>query len=337
MKDRSGAIETFLALAGWQDATRVPLAGDASRRSYVRLLREPERAILMDAPPDAEQDVRPFLAVAAELAARGLSVPGILARDTRRGLLLLEDLGDDTYARATAADPGSEPLLYATAAEALAEMQATPPPDLPRYTDRMPELAALAIDWYAPEAAPHRDALKAAMAEALAHPAVTSDTLVHRDYHADNLLWLPRRAGVARVGMLDFQDAMRGPRDYDLASLIHDPRRAVSPEARQAALGAWQAATGRDPDEIAAGIAICSAQRCLRILGVFARLCLRDGKTRYPDFIPATWAALLSDLAHPALSGLREVARALPPPSPDRLDAIRARAGAMAGRERADP
>ncbi|PWJ22228.1 aminoglycoside phosphotransferase family protein [Jannaschia seohaensis] len=338
MSARTDHAATFLARAGWAEAARDPLAGDASRRSYTRLARGADRAILMDAPPDAEQDVRPFVAMAADLAARGLSVPDILAQDLEQGFLLLEDLGDDTYARVTAADPASEPALYAAAAEALARMQADPPPDLPRYTDQMPGLAALAIDWYAPEAAAHRTALTDAMAEALTHPAVTEEVLVHRDYHADNLIWLPDRAGLARVGMLDFQDAMRGPRDYDLASLIHDPRRVVTPAARSAALAAWQAATGRDAETTAAGVAICSAQRCLRILGVFARLCLRDGKPRYPDFIPATWAALQTDLTHSALTGLRAVVEAaLPPPSPDRLDAIRARAGTLAGQERAAP
>lgn len=337
MTPRSTAIEAFLARAGWAGADRFPLAGDASSRSYVRLARGRTRAVLMDAPPEAGQDVRPFVAMAADLAARGLSVPAILARDETRGLLLLEDLGDDTFTTRLRARPAAEPDLYAAAAAVLARMQAAPPPaSLPLYPEIMPDLAAVSIDWYAPEGAPHRAALVEAVRAALRHPALAEAVLIHRDFHADNLLWLPDRDADARVGVLDFQDAMRGPREYDLASLIHDPRRPVSDAARAAALTAWAEATGRDADTVAAGVAICSAQRCLRILGGFARLCLRDGKTRYPDFIPATWAALMRDLDHPALAGLRAVAlAALPAPDAARLDAIRARAGTMAGRQRA--
>ena len=335
MTGRTEAMEALLARSGWAGAHRAPLAGDASRRCYVRLSQGEERRILMDAPPDPEHDVGPFIDMAEALAARGLSVPAIHARDAANGFLLLEDLGDALYSRHLLDAPEDEPLLYATAAAALARMQADPAPaTLPAYPDLMPDLAGLAVDWYAPGA--DRAGLVAAMRDALGHPSVRDRVLVHRDFHADNLVWLPRREGAARVGMLDFQDAMRGPRDYDIASLVHDPRRPVSDAAQTAARDAWADATGRDADDIAAGIAICSAQRSLRILGVFARLCLRDGKTRYVDFIPATWAALRRDLEHPALAGLRAVVDdALPAPDAARLDAIRAGAGTRAGRERA--
>jgi aminoglycoside/choline kinase family phosphotransferase len=194
----------------------------------------------------------------------------------------------------------------------------------------MPDLAGLAIDWYAPECRNLRPALVAAMDRALdahAGPAV----FTHRDYHADNLLWLPERMGLARVGLLDFQDAMLAPVGYDLASLIHDPRRNVSPAAQQAATAAFREATGLPEEALGTHIAAASAQRALRILGVFARLCLRDGKTRYPDVIPATWAALQRDLRHPALAELREICAALPAPDAARLDRIRAAAGRRAG------
>jgi aminoglycoside/choline kinase family phosphotransferase len=326
MTDRAEALEDFLLHAGWADAQRTPLAGDASRRSYLRLERDGARRIVMDAPASAGQDVRPFLAIGATLAARGLSVPRVEARDEAEGFLLLEDLGDDTYTRLLRRAPAEEPALYAAAAGALARLQADPPPaDLSSYPASMPELAALSIDWYAPGG--DRAALVSAMAAALDHPAVAEPVLVHRDFHADNLIWLPGREGAARVGMLDFQDAMKGPREYDLASLIHDPRRPVSEAARRAALTVWGEATARDAETVAAGVAICSAQRCLRILGVFARLCLRDGKPRYVDFIPATWTALQSDLRHPALAGLRAACAALPAPEAARLDMLRAGAG----------
>jgi aminoglycoside/choline kinase family phosphotransferase len=152
-------------------------------------------------------------------------------------------------------------------------------------------------------------------------------SFVHRDYHADNLLWLPARTGVARVGVLDFQDAMAGPLEYDLASLLHDARRVVSEPTITVARERWQTRTGRSASEVAKGFAVCSVQRGLRILGVFTRLCIRDGKTHYPDFIPRTWDLLLKDLAHPDLAELKAlVTQVLPPPTPERLASIRARA-----------
>ncbi|WP_298429008.1 phosphotransferase [uncultured Jannaschia sp.] len=333
MTDRHARLDAFLDRAGWGMAERAPLAADASRRSYIRLTRpDGTRAMAMDAPPDAGEDVRPFVAMARHMRGLGLSVPEIRAEDVADGFLLLEDLGDDLLARHVAAHPGDEPALYAAAAAALAPLQDAPPPDtVADYAPLMPELAALAIDWYAPEAAAHRADLVDAMADAL--DALSGQpVLVHRDYHAENLLWLPERTGVARIGMLDFQDAMRGPAAYDLASLVHDPRRPVSGAARAAGIVAYAEATGAG--DLSAALATCSAQRALRILGVFARLCLRDGKLRYLDFIMPTWAVLVRDLEHPALARLQRVAVHLPAPDPARLDALRAKAGTYAGRDR---
>lgn len=337
MTMRADAMERFLAAEGWATAKRHMLAGDASPRRYIRLTGGVRPAILMDAAPDTGQDVRPFVAIAGTLAALGLSVPDILAADPDAGFLILEDLGDDLFSLVASTNPAREPDLYAAAAEVLARFQASPPPaDLPAYGPQMADLAGLALDWYAPAARSARSDLVAAMEAAMDDDAMRPAVLTHRDFHADNLIWLPGRAGAARVGLLDFQDAMLGPPEYDLASLIHDPRREVSDAARHRATQVYIAATGRDGNDVDRGLAICSAQRCLRILGVFARLCLRDGKTHYPDFIPRTWAALQRDLAHPALTNLRSVVEAnLPAPTPTLLKALRARAGTLSGKSHA--
>ncbi|MGB3408553.1 MAG: phosphotransferase [Jannaschia sp.] len=337
MMDRAAAIEAFLARSGWQGVRRDPLVGDASLRRYERLNGGPRPALLMDAPPASGEDVAPFLRVADILRARGLSVPEIFAVDVDAGLLILEDFGTALYAKVAQTAPGQEVTLYRAAGETLASMHRSPPPeDMPRYLPLMANLAALSLDWYAPEHRGHRPDLVAAMATALNDPALAQPTLVHRDFHADNLIWLPDRAGAARVGLLDFQDAMLGPPDYDLASLIDDPRRTVTDAARQAATDAYIAASGRPQAEVATGLAICSTQRCLRILGVFARLCLRDGKVHYPSFIPRTWDALLRNLAHPALADLRVVIlNTMPAPTEIRLDAIRSQAGAFRGQDHA--
>ncbi|WP_371155447.1 tRNA (adenosine(37)-N6)-threonylcarbamoyltransferase complex ATPase subunit type 1 TsaE [Jannaschia sp. 2305UL9-9] len=339
MTRRTDDQERFLDGAGWASANRIPLAGDASPRRYIRLTDGARPAILMDAAPETGQDVRPFVRISGILADRGLSVPEILAADADRGFLLLEDLGDALFSHVARQDAAAEAMLYGAAGDVLGLLQSAPPPeDLPAYTPQMADLAGLAIDWYAPQSRTRRADLVAAMAAALEDPVMAPSVLTHRDFHADNLIWLPERSGAARVGLLDFQDAMAGPPEYDLASLIHDPRRVVSPTAQDAAMQAYLGATGRSPDDVSRGVAICSAQRSLRILGVFARLCLRDGKSHYPDFIPRTWAALRRDLDHPALADLRRIVDAtLPAPTPEGLETMRSRAGHLAGHEHAEP
>jgi aminoglycoside/choline kinase family phosphotransferase len=336
--DRARAMDAFLAAAGWERATRAPLAGDASLRRYVRLDGPEGPAILMDAPPGSGEDVRPFARIARHLAAHGLSAPRILAADEALGFLLLEDFGDALLAREAAARPRAEAELYAAAARTLAAMQAAPMPPLRPYAAEMPEWAATVVDWYAPEHRDRRDAIAGTMAAALRAMPPAPDVMVHRDFHAENLLWLPDREGSARIGLLDFQDAMAGPAEYDLASLMHDPRRAVSPAAQAAALDAWLSATGADPAATAHRVAVCSAQRSLRILGrVFTRLCLNAGRDGYLRFIPPTWAHLRRELAHPALEALRDVLSVLPEPTAARLSAIRANAGRFRGAPHAEP
>jgi aminoglycoside/choline kinase family phosphotransferase len=194
----------------------------------------------------------------------------------------------------------------------------------------MADLAALALDWYRHGATGEENATLRARFCALleTHLAAlpgTDSVLIQRDYHAENLLWLPGRAGVARVGLLDFQDAMRGHRAYDLVSLLQDARRDVSPPVAEAMLRHYIAATGADADTFTTAFHWLGAQRNLRILGVFARLCLRDGKPHYIDLIPRVWAHLQTDLRHPALAPLAGiVAETLPAPTPAHLDALKA-------------
>jgi len=334
MPERAEALAEFLACAGWADAIRAPLAGDASNRRYDRLTGGPggRSAVLMDADPASGEDVKPFLAIARHLTALGLSAPAILSEDTRHGFLLLEDLGDDLFARVTAREPALELPLYEAAVDLLVELHRSAPPDgLAAYdASTMAGLACLPFDWYLPPLEgsardEEREAFRAEI-ETLLRSAVLPSVLILRDYHAENLLWLPGRSGAARVGLLDFQDALVGHTAYDLVSLLEDARRDV-PEGLQVQMRArYVAAAGCDPEQFAAAYALCGAQRNLRILGVFARLCVRDGKPGYLPMMPRVWGHLMRDLSHPALAGLRDrVLRALPPPTPDRLERIAAR------------
>jgi N-acetylmuramate 1-kinase len=308
MIEREAQIEAFLRAAGFACARREPLAGDASVRRYQRLHGGPRPAVLMEAPPGVI-DARPFLAIAAWLRARGWSAPEVLAADPAAGLVLLEDLGDRLFTRATADDPALEEALYAAAADLLVAIQrAEPPADLPPYDDAwLLREAALLTEWYAPDLGEQAradclDAWRAVLPQA----RVGAETLVYVDYHADNLLWLPERAGLARVGLLDFQDARLGPPAYDLASLLLDARRHVAPELAVGMIQRFLAARPElDPDAFAAAYAILGAQRNAKILGLFTRLARRDGKPRYLAPLPRVQAHLAAGLAHPALEPVR--------------------------------
>jgi len=337
-QERAAASTAFLAAAGWSAAHRAPLAGDASMRSYERLtMPSGATAVLMDAPPGSGEDVAAFVRIARHLAGLGLSPPAVLAEDLAGGFLLLEDLGDALFSRVVRAAPECETALYAAAAEVLAELQRhPPPPGLPRLdAETMPEQAAIAFDWYlacgsgCPAAGQARADFVAAMAEALKRlaPVGPAPALVLRDYHAENLIWLPDRAGPARVGLLDFQLAHAGHPGYDLVSLVEDARRDVSAPAREAAVARFAADAGRDRAGLEPALAVLGAQRHLRILGVFARLAKRDGKLRYLDLLPRVWGQLQRALAHPALTDLARTAAPLPPPDAALLARLRTPCG----------
>jgi N-acetylmuramate 1-kinase len=307
MTDRDAAIGGFLRRHGFADATRLPLAGDASVRRYERLAGGPRPAVLMDAPPD-RIPVRPFLDIAEWLRGRGLSAPEPIAADPDLGLVLLEDLGDELFNRVIARR-ASETLLYRTAVDLLLLIQRAPLDlSLPRYDDAwLIREAALLVEWYAP----HLGAAAAAEYRALWQdllPAarVGGDGFVYVDYHADNLLWLPEREGPARIGLLDFQDARFGPPAYDLVSLLEDARRDVDPGLARAMLRRYlHARPELDPEAFRAAYALLGAQRNAKILGLFSRLARRDGKSHYLALQPRVWGHLCRDLCHPLLAPLR--------------------------------
>lgn len=329
MTDRSALAQDFLSRAGWGEARHAALAGDASHRRYERLTCPDtgRTAIFMDAPAERGEDVRPFVRIARFLRENGLSAPEIFAEDAEGGFLLLEDLGDDLYARVVQRDPRLEPVLYETAADVLVALHAADPPDLPPYDPPlMTELAALAFDKYrdgiagTPDPAA-REAFAAAFRPLLEEVMQgVVPVVILRDYHAENLLWLPQRAGIARVGLLDFQDAMLGHPVYDLVSLLQDARRDVPVAIERAMIARYADRTGSDRTRVETACAILGAQRNLRILGVFARLSLESGKSHYVDLIPRVWGLLQRDLVHPALAPVKDMlGRGLPEPTPDNL------------------
>ncbi|QDC08020.1 aminoglycoside phosphotransferase [Oceanicola sp. D3] len=321
-------VETFLASAGWADAHREALAGDASSRRYERLTRGPDRAVLMN---DPGGDLQPFLRIGRHLSATGLSAPEIYATEPDNGLILMEDFGNSLLARLAEEEPGNEANLYRAATDVLITLRTAPLPDglQPYGPAEMALAVSPAAEFYAPATeAPviHHSWLEltSALEEALLASDMSPPVLIHRDYHAENLIWLPERSGAARVGLLDFQDALAGHAAYDFASLIGDVRREISAPVREAAIRHYLDATGEEEARFTAALAAQGAQRNLRILGMFARLCTHMGKPGYLSMMPRVWSLLMADLSHPSIETLREaVLSTLPEPTPERIERIR--------------
>lgn len=335
MSDRDALIARFLDQAGWGRAIRRPLAGDASFRHYDRLTLDGTTAVLMDAPPPKE-DVRPFLGIARHLSGLGYSAPAIMAADEALGLVLLEDLGDDLYTRVLkGANAEREMALYAAAIDLLADLHTRPaPPDLARYDEaRLLAETELFLDWYIPRrfgrtAEPaEREAYRATWRAVLPLAWRAPAALALRDYHADNLIWLSAvrqkagdPTGFRRVGLLDFQDAIVAPFPYDLVSLLEDARRDVPMPIVEAMMMRYLAARPELDEAIfCTAYAVLGAQRNVRILGIFSRLAVRDGKERYLGFLPRVWGLVERDLAHPSLAPVAAwFARAAPPDTRER-------------------
>lgn len=333
---RAAEAADFLARAGWGSAERRKLAGDASFRRYERLTGPQGSAVLMDAPPEAGEDCRPFVAIGGHFRSLGFSAPALYAADLERGFLLLEDLGDGLFARDVAAG-GNEALLYETAVDLLLELHTHAAPEslplaqgasyaVPPYSEALlMREADLLPDWYLPELTGRRTGAEArAEYDALWQDLMpwmraASPVLVHRDYHAENLIWLPERSGSARVGLLDYQDGVLGHPAYDLISLLSDARRDVGPDLSNAMLARYVAcARARDPgfdaEAFRTSFAVFGAQRNCKILGIFARLWRRDGKPGYLALLPRVWRNLERDLANPALAPVKNwLDHAVPP------------------------
>ncbi|MGB7319451.1 MAG: phosphotransferase, partial [Planktotalea sp.] len=313
-------------------AERKPLAGDASLRKYLRIGAgaDGRGAVLMDADPALGNDTKPFTRITEYLRGIGLSAPEIYKADDANGLLLLEDLGDALYARAVLDDPALELPLYEAATEVLLALHKAKPPTLEPYdTALMTKMAALAFDWYqlgahAAVDARAKAAFESAFSTLLDTHIGAPCVLIQRDYHAENLLWLPQREGTSRVGLLDYQDALLGHPAYDLVSLLKDARRDVPGDVEEAMIAHYVANSGMDDAAFRSAYHVLGLQRNLRILGVFARLSMHFGKPSYIDLIPRVWDHVLRDLAHPVNAPVANILhRALPAPSPEILQRLK--------------
>jgi len=290
----------FLTTLGWEGAVIVPLAGDASFRRYFRVTLGTRRAVLMDAPPPHE-DPRPFMAIARWLLAKGFAAPAILGADEVRGLVLIEDFGDDRMREAIEADPDTTVQLYSDAVDLLVALRTHAPEGLAPYDAAvLHREAALLPEWYTPAVGLDVDGegYRAAWDQVFAHALADKPVTVLRDYHVENLMLVgPERT----LGLLDFQDALAGHPAYDLVSLLQDARRDVEPSIEEAMLKRYLAATG-EGEAFLNAYHVLGAQRNAKILGIFTRLWKRDGKPRYAALCPRVWAYLERDLSQPVLA-----------------------------------
>jgi N-acetylmuramate 1-kinase len=350
---RLKALRQFLAEAGFIDARRERMAGDASIRSYARLIRNHGIFILMNSPRRADgppiyggksysaavhlaEDVKPFVAIDQGLRERGFSAPAIHHGDLEAGFLITEDFGSEGLIEGDPPRPIAE--RYEIGVDLLATL----------HRDRLPEALPLAphvaytiptfdieamlieiglmVEWYLPDRGiePGED-LRAEFAtlwrDLLSKADAEPKTWMLRDFHSPNLIWLGERSGISQIGIIDFQDAVLGPAAYDVVSLLQDARVDVPEQLELALLTRYIKARHAsddnfDPGGFAEIYAIMSAQRNTRLLGTFARLNRRDGKPQYLRHQPRIWAYLARSLAHPTLLRIRQWYRAnVPPPS----------------------
>jgi aminoglycoside/choline kinase family phosphotransferase len=295
-----------------------PASSDASFRRYFRAFVGAKTFVVMDAPPDKE-DVRPYLKVSRLLEGVGAHVPHVREANIELGLLLLEDLGSTPYLARLGA--GEDPdRLYGDALRVLADIQVRgreAAAELPPYGREvllrelvlMPEWFLqrhLALEWSAAEQQTIDDTFEFLIAEALAQPTV----FVHRDYHSRNLMVVGER----NPGVIDFQDALRGPVSYDLVSLLKDcyigwPRERVERwvSAFRRDLMARGAPAGRDEREFLRWFDLIGVQRHIKVLGIFARLWYRDGKAGYLQDLSLTLEYVRDACArYPELAALAE-------------------------------
>jgi len=301
--DQPPALETTICPPGATEAERIALGYNAAARL-------------------AAGSVAAFVTIADYLRSRGLSAPKVYAHDVAAGLVVLEDLGDGLFASLIAGGMDERPL-YEAATDVQAALQAEAPPAVLRadglewplltydtlalkiatdtFLEWWPKFAGLPA--FGPAATAEWDAL---WAPVWVRGEAGASVFTHRDYHARNLLWLPERAGVARVGMVDFQDALRAHPAWDLLHLLQDARRDVSAELEAAMLERFLAARAElDREAFLADYRALAASNAARILGrVFARQVLL-GRPQYRAYMPRTWRYLERNLLDPALAGLK--------------------------------
>jgi aminoglycoside/choline kinase family phosphotransferase len=310
VKILNDSAREFINATAWRNAAGEPLTGDASARKYFRLQKNKQSAVLMDA-SSVPESVAPFIQISQHLHQLGFSVPTILARDEKKGILLLEDFGDATFTRLL--DNPCEPeKLYTLATDVLIALHRHPqaiPKGLRAYhPERMLEDIGLFLEWCTPTIAQAgKDEFRIVWRDVLPLAHQVPSSLLLRDYHVANLMLLPEREGVRQAGLLDFQDAYQGPVTYDLVSLLEDARREVPDDLREKMVARYLALfPALDRKTFETSLAILAALRHTRVLAIFEKLSRHEKKHDYKKLhSPRVERLLQRALRHPMLAGVK--------------------------------
>jgi N-acetylmuramate 1-kinase len=323
-QERKTALEAFLKKNNYAISDMVALKGDASRRIFYRHKKNDKSVIIIDADPNVGEEPSAYAAVTYLLQKHHFSVPHIHGSDVQNGFFIVEDFGDNLYAQIINQNKNTADALYENALDLLVHLQTIKIDPVLSYGDGTYKLQDYDInryiaevkiftDWYFPEITKRptpaiaKDELNTIMRGLLMPVINQSSGLVLRDYHAENLMLLDNRTGIAKVGLLDYQDAVIGSHAYDVVSLLQDARRDVTPEFETKMLNYYiKQAKITDTDAFMRDYYILGAQRNIKILGIFTRLWLRDRKTHYLPHIDRVWGYLNHDLAQPQLKPLMD-------------------------------
>ena len=304
---------SFIRTAGWGDAVICPVAGDLSTRSYTRLTHAGRTTILMDA-GDEIASTEAFCKMTEWLRSLSLSAPAILDARVSSGLLLIEDLGTQSVSDLLSKGTDSAQIFEACI-DLLLTIRSQQVPDLSAPSaHEITEWTRLADHYYPHADTGQLDAIRSVIETEIALFTVRPSVSL-RDFHAENLMWLPDREGMRRLGLLDYQDAFSTHPVYDLVSLLTDARMDVSSETRATYMRAYAAASGDDQSELERAFAVFSVQRNLRILGIFHRAAKDFGKRHHLPKLPRVYGYLIEAFEHPVFADVRDlVPTALAPP-----------------------
>jgi hypothetical protein len=314
LNSRDQQRNAFIDHSPWASWSVEALQADASFRRYFRLTGENETVLLMDAPP-ATEDLAAFICIAEYLRAKGLRSPRILQKDLDHGFAIIEDFGHSTYTKLLDKGHAAEPL-YTLAIDSLIALHqgyAAAEIDLPHYHDGFyDDEAALFVDWYMPARLGRRLSEEARrefldIFSSLVHGVDQKhECVVLRDYHVDNLMLVDGSEGINSCGQLDFQDALIGSRAYDIVSLLEDARRDVCPEMTTRLIARFLDCQPEiDAEQFKRDYEVLGAHRHAKVIGIFVRLCVRDNKAHYLNYLPHVQGLFARSLEHESLAPLR--------------------------------
>ncbi|MFV9875254.1 MAG: aminoglycoside phosphotransferase family protein [Rickettsiales endosymbiont of Dermacentor nuttalli] len=302
--------QQFLNHNQLKDAITKKTIQDASTRVYERLISKGQSYILMDTNLDRKM-LESFIMVDKLLLDFNFSAPRIIVYDYELGFALLEDFGDDSYKSFLEIETEKERLLYKYAIDLIVDLQNQKIPSnlLPSYSiDLLLKEVELFVSWYIPllngeELSPNiREEYIKIWIRLLTYIQPLDSTLVLRDYHADNLMWLPERSGIKKVGLLDFQDAVVGSPIYDVVSLLEDARRDIKDLLVEDMISYYlEKNTKITRKEFLGHYAILGVQRNLKIIGIFACKAVNDKNSSYLKLIPRVWRYINNSIKHPLL------------------------------------